>query len=57
MTSIYEAKQIVRDAAMRRALLEWLQEATKEHREGVPTWPEPTRDDNDVKQELKRILK
>lgn len=54
-----EARQVIRDAAMRRALLEMLQEATKDHRpghdKGVPM-PEPTMDDDRVKNELDRIL-
>ena len=53
MTSVYEAKQLIRDAAMRRALLELLQKATKIHAEGRP---EPMLDDDGVNRELKRIL-
>jgi hypothetical protein len=55
--NIYEAKQVIRDVAMRRALLEFLQEATQEPRGSAPKLPEPMRDDEEVKSELKRILK
>ena len=54
--SAYEAQQALRDKAMRRKLLEFLQEETKESRDGGPDWPEPMRDDEEVEEELKRIL-
>ena len=54
--SAYEAKQTLRDKSMRRKLLEFLQEETKESRDGGPDWPEPMRDDEDVEKELERIL-
>ena len=57
MTTVREAVRIIRDAAMRRSLLEILQEATKDLREDGPSRPEPMLDDDDVKRELKRILK
>ena len=52
----YEAKRILRDAAMRRALLSWLQEQTKENHN--QPWPdiEPMLDDGQVAEELRRIL-
>ena len=52
----WEIKIALRDVEMRRALLELLQEATKETREGYPGFPEPMRDDAQVKEELQRIL-
>ena len=55
--SKYEAEQALRDAEMRRNLLEILQEGTKSGKPGVPMLPEPMRDDNGVIDELKRILK
>ena len=62
--STYEAKQALRDKAMRRALLEFLQDATPERGSKdpekphliPPRWPKPMRDDEDVEEELKRIL-
>lgn len=54
--STYEAEQALRDKAMRRKLLEFLQEETKEHTAVGPDWPEPMRDDEQVEEELKRIL-
>lgn len=49
-------RQILRDVKMRRALLEFLQEATKEMNQGGADWPEPMLDDDGVKEELRRIL-
>ena len=56
MATAYELKRALRDKSMRRALLEVLQEATKEIRQGYPEFPEPMRDDDDVERELHRIL-
>lgn len=55
----WQLRQQLRDLAMRRVLLELLQEATKEYNgsgPGIPNCPEPMRDDDDVKEELRRIL-
>lgn len=52
----YEMRKALRDADMRRALLEFLQEETKKQRDGYPDFPEPMRDDEDVAEELRRIL-
>ena len=58
MVKSWELQQALRDKAMRRALLEMLQDATKEKRPGGATeWPEPMRDDGQVIDELHRILK
>lgn len=57
MSKKWELEQALRDKAMRRALLEMLQEATKNQRPGGPDWPEPMRDDDQVVEELHRILK
>ena len=54
--SAWEAERTIRDNEMRRALLEILQEATKEHKGSDERWPEPMRDDEEVEEELKRIL-
>lgn len=51
--SKWELEQALRDKAMRRVLLELLQEATKP-KDG---WLEPMRDDGQVVDELHRILK
>ena len=56
MTTAYELKRALRDKSMRRALLEVLQEATKEIRQGYPEFPEPAIDDDSVERELHRIL-
>ena len=52
----WEIKQALRDIAMRKTLLKFLQEATAE--EHNQPWPdiEPMRDDDQVKDELHRIL-
>ena len=55
--SKWEAEQALRDAEMRRNLLETLQEGTKSGKPGVPVRPEPMRDDDGVISELKRILR
>jgi hypothetical protein len=52
----WEIKRDLRDRTMRRALLEMLCEATKEERPGYPEFPEPVRDDEQVQEELRRIL-
>ena len=54
--SRWEAKRELRDRAMRRSLLELLQDATKD--EHNQPWPdiEPMMDDEQVLGELKRIL-
>jgi len=51
----WQLEEELRDKAMRKKLLKLLQEATKEYNQ---PWPdiEPTRDDDEVKTELKRIL-
>ncbi len=49
-------KRELRDLDMRRALLEMLQDATKKERPGYPDFPEPMRDDEQVEEELRRIL-
>jgi CRISPR/Cas system CSM-associated protein Csm2 small subunit len=49
------ARQILRDVKMRKALLEFLQEATKEMCPGDSSI-EPMRDDDETKEELRRIL-
>lgn len=51
----WEIRQALRDQDMRRALLEFLCEATKEI--GSPTRPEPMRDDEQITEELHRILR
>jgi len=56
MTTAYELKRALRDRAMRRALLELLQEAIKQKRPGCPQLPEPMIDDDSVERELHRIL-
>jgi hypothetical protein len=56
MASNEQAKQVIRDAAMRRALLDMLLDATRDHRESIPDRPEPVRDDNQVAEDLRRIL-
>ena len=53
----WEIRRALRDTKMRRALLKMLQEATKEHRDGYPDFPEPMRSDEQVTEELHRILK
>lgn len=50
--SKWEAEQVVRDSAMRRALLKFLQDEIKLEKGR----PEPMRDDEEVDEELKRIL-
>lgn len=53
----WEIRQALRDMDMRRALLKFLQEATpSEYPTGSTTRPEPMRDDDQVKDELHRIL-
>ena len=52
--SRWEAKRGLRDQAMRRKLLEFLQEGTRA--EGEENRPEPMMDDEQVLDELKRIL-
>jgi hypothetical protein len=54
--SSYTLRKKLRDKAMRKALLKILQEATKEYREGYPTFPEPSRSDDQITEELHRIL-
>ena len=54
----WELKQALRDKAMRRVLLEFLQKETKQvHTRPAPDWPEPMLDDEEVEEELHRILK
>ena len=52
----WEMKRALRDTNMRRALLELLQEATKKDGNQSLGFPEPMMDDNQVKEELQRIL-
>lgn len=56
MTTEWEAKRIIRDASMRRALLYILEEATRDLRPGGSDKPEPMRSDEDIKDELRRII-
>jgi hypothetical protein len=52
----YKAKQALRDAAMRRVLLEFLWGSTIPNNKEIPAMPMPMFDDEQVKQELERIL-
>jgi hypothetical protein len=56
MKTAWELQRELRDHKMRRALLEMLQDATKEDRAGFPDFPEPMRGDEEVLEELRRIL-
>lgn len=49
------ARQILRDIRMRKALLDFLYESTKEMNPSGSTMPPPD-DDDTVKEELRRIL-
>ena len=57
MTEKWLLERELRDKQMRRALLELLQEATKDKGPGGGGWPEPMLDDGQVTYELQRILK
>ena len=56
MPTEYEVRRDLRDKAMRRAILRILHEATQEQQDVTQFWPEPMRDDNEIKSELRRIL-
>lgn len=57
MDKTWELKRALRDKAMRRELLQMLQEATQEKSGAHPARPEPMRDDEQIVDELHRILK
>ena len=52
----WEVERELRDRKMRRKLLEFLQDGTQMWTPGVPKRPDPMMDDEQVSEELKRIL-
>ena len=57
MSKSWELRQALRDKAMRKALLEFLQKATAEEHNKPWSDIEPIRDDEEVIEELHRVLK